>query len=630
MEKDNTKQNMKYFIRKNTIISMCFFSLTLFAQNNKATLDSPYGMCAHISRPALDYYLMKENLEALNNANVSWVRTDFIHEAIRDYKGTFYSPILDSVANYMTSNGKFLLPILDRSFNGYGWEDTLSYNKYVRFCVEHYSPKTNYWEVMNEPDLIRNVDDMPSKYFGLLKNIYPVIKKSNPNAIVLMGSLSWLSDYWLDKINEYQAYNYFDIVNLHSYAAPEANISMFKRLSDSMSKNKWNRPVWMTEMGMHTAIDTITNESFYSEALPQALEKLNISRDCKVAIIRDYYYGYHALSSDEVERYCGEYKEVKYIALDELNAIDVVDVPVLFASSQEMFPYQFWNNIVDYVRRGGTLVLAYSMPFYYNLKQDGTFQQVGIANYRDIHMSVMLWWSSIARKMNVPEKPIWAHEVGDFSLPRYKKIQKKLSARYLTTDNLKQGDQFISMLEAGNEDYSGSLVGIYKLDSDLKGNIIVSMRQDLPRYVNKEKEQARRVAREHIIAFSMGVDKVFWYNLRALERNSFYSEDNYGLLHSDFSPKPAYIAYKTMTQMLPDGSTRPSLDVIKDCYISSWLRPDGVKVCGIWTTGASRYVGDLVGEYEYAVDYMGNVMPYSGDKEIVSNGITYFVSGGTK
>lgn len=86
------------------------------------------------------------------------------------------------------------------------------------------------------------------------------------------------------------------------------------------------------------------------------------------------------------------------------------------------------------------------------------------------------------------------------------------------------------------------------------------------RYVNKEMEQARRVARIYLISFAYGVDKVFWYKFRSYEKDPYYTEDNFGIVHSDLTPKPAYYAYKTMTTLCPSGSTRPVLEVSGDIY----------------------------------------------------------------
>lgn len=626
---NNTGQIMQYIIRNIFFTLSMILPTLLYAQdktvNGEDILTEPYGMCAHISRESLDYGNMKNIIDALNG--IDWIRTDFDRYAIEENNGQYSSSILDSVVNYVASRGKKLLPIFDRKYKGYGWEDTLAYKNYVRFCVDHFKNKVSHWEVMNEPEWISTEKDLPDKYYKCLESVYNLIKQISPESTVMAGSLTLLSDIWLNKICEYQAYNYFDVVNVHSYLEPEINSVIFKRLNDNMTNNNWRRPIWMTEMGVHTAKDTLTNGSFFTEVLPQALAKVNISDTSAVAVICDYDYGYSALTDDEVDEYCAGYGSVSRVSFRELALLDPIKIPLLFASSQESFPYQYWNDIVNYVRRGGTIVLARGMPFYYNLQIDGTPQQVGVRFYKDLHISSMLWWSEDAKNKNVPEKPSWAREVGGFLLPKYKHIQPTLSARYLTTDNLKEGDEFISMLEAGNDGYRGSLVGIYKLNSDLKGNIVVSMRQDLPRYVNKEKEQARRVARMLLISFASGVDKVFWYNMRSFENNEYYSEDNYGLVHADFSPKPAYDAYKTIVKMLPSGATRPRMEVLNGTYKCSWKRPDGTSVIALWRPSDERYIQLDVDENSEVYNYMGDVIEYpKNGKYVVNGGVIYICS----
>jgi len=59
--------------------------------------------------------------------------------------------------------------------------------------------------------------------------------------------------------------------------------------------------------------------------------------------------------------------------------------------------------------------------------------------------------------------------------------------------------------------------------------------------------------------------KVFWYDLRNDGTDPHNFEANIGIMYKDFSPKPAYIAYSTMTRTLKGMK-----------FISSLQMPEGV------------------------------------------------------
>lgn len=136
--------------------------------------------------------------------------------------------------------------------------------------------------------------------------------------------------------------------------------------------------------------------------------------------------------------------------------------------------------------------------------------------------------------------------------------------------------------------------------------IHTALDRDLNKPQFSEEEQARRIPRTHLIAFAYGIDKVFVYNLKSTERDKYDPEDNFGILHSDLTPKPAYYSYKQLIKMLPCGSTRPKLRINNDTYICEWVRPDKVKVHAIWKTGSEKnvsfkaeghfFIEDLYGE----------------------------------
>ena len=219
-----------------------------------------------------------------------------------------------------------------------------------------------------------------------------------------------------------------------------------------------------------------------------------------------------------------------------------------------------------------------------------------------LHLGFVYWWGDEAKKRGMPEIPTWTDAAQGVDLQYRWMFSPSSSARYLSAANLRTGDEFIPLILAGTEDVHEPVAAVYKLRSDLKGNIIIQTRIDSP--VRNEKIQAQRVARAFIISFAYGLDRVFWYHLRAFEKNPADWESYYGIVHKDFSPKPAFHAYETLARMLPEGSTRPE------------LRTDGCKYHATWETPAKRRITALwsmIPGEEYAVkpektevyDYLG-------------------------
>jgi len=101
--------------------------------------------------------------------------------------------------------------------------------------------------------------------------------------------------------------------------------------------------------------------------------------------------------------------------------------------------------------------------------------------------------------------------------------------------------------------------------------------------VADEYVQAQRLPRLYLMAFSYGVDKVFWYDLRSPEIDATDKEDYFGITHSDLSPKPAYVAYKALTKFCPEHSIRPVLNIRDNIYSASWVLSKNKKMMALWT-----------------------------------------------
>lgn len=132
--------------------------------------------------------------------------------------------------------------------------------------------------------------------------------------------------------------------------------------------------------------------------------------------------------------------------------------------------------------------------------------------------------------------------------------------------------------------------------------------------VDPEK-QAQYAVRSHIVALSAGsVDKIYWYRFKNPGYDPDISEQNYGLLNADLSPKPSYVAYRVMVSKLTGLNYTGRLNLGEP--LRGYVFGDGkrsVKV--LWSTGAQKVIElPVTAEAVSVTDMMGNTEQLQADK----------------
>ncbi len=140
-----------------------------------------------------------------------------------------------------------------------------------------------------------------------------------------------------------------------------------------------------------------------------------------------------------------------------------------------------------------------------------------------------------------------------------------------------------------------------------------------------EQLQANRLPRIFLISFACGIDKVFWYKSRSRELNPKDKEDFFGLWHKDYTPKPAFYAYKTLVRMCPDKSTRPQLERNEKIYMATWKRPDGKKVWALWTSKSNEKIEINIKGEHIVYNMKGDEIHQEDNKFTIKPSVTYIV-----
>ena len=608
--------------------------ITVWGQNIKpyfigsSTLKNPYGMCAHFTFGGVlwDKGTMQEQSLLLKNLGCNVVRCDVLDDAVNQNNNAS----LDQVLTTLEKNDLDFLGIAyDFRLSGKQWNSTdRRYDQFVNTIQDNYISKLHYLEFHNEVNFSK-LPELGRHYTDDLKQLYALKKKNKDFRLVFSGIADIRYDF-LDSTMQNKAYRYFDIMNFHTYRVPEDIPSVMKMIHDNMIKYHWNKPVWMTECGMQTARDTSnnTNQDFFTKVVPVALKKTGyVMKGLKIGVINDVAKSYCVLNEEEVRDYITNLGATPiYVTLQQLTSLNPKDIPVLVVTSGESFYSEYFPAILNYVRNGGTIILSYGAPFYYDTSNGN--KGVGKFYAEQLHIGQIYWWEDAAKKISAPEIPTYHIANSSFGVNyAYGFANDGVhNARYLTDSFLKGKDKMIPISYAGNDKYHGVVAGLYQLNSDLKGNIIIQTRVGTSRIEDKEDEQARRVARIHLIAFAYGVDKVFWYKFRSNEQNLYYGEDNFGMVHKDLSPKPAYYAYKTLVAMCPNGSCRPVLQIKDGIYEAEWNKPDGVHVKALWCKQGFSYIDINRETGQKFYSYLGKKLDLSNGKFKVSTGVVYIVT----
>lgn len=589
-------------------------------------LNDPYGICSHVSRTGIwDWPFAQRNFSRMNDAGISWVRTDWDWYTVEPEKGKWNFEQFDRLAELAQRKGINILPILASP----AWAGAEvksgrydSWRNYVRTVVGRYGRQFRYWEVWNEPNYTAFLTP-GGKYVPLLKASYEEIKKTDPSVQVLHAAACGIDLKYIEESFKAGSGNCFDVMNLHPYnwnTTPERMLLPdLDKLKALMEKYKLSdKPIWITETGWSTFP---VASDFWLKQLPAALSHLGIDPEkSAIALVSDPDEGVNGFAVNSAEAHFPYFGSSKKITLRQIRELDVKRYPVLVPAVRWEFPSQYMPDLVSYVKRGGTLVLPCGQPFRYDVQPDGRGGFRKLPADRKWLEALHIDWTGTGKLTYCRTAPQF---IGKFDCkPGPENV-------LLTGRSLKPGDRFIPMTEAGNDKLSGARSAIYRLDSDLKGNLIINLDWlPIPQSVTEE-TQAQFLPRAFLIAFSRGVERFFWYSLRSRGLKENDRESHFGICRSNLKPKPAYDAYRTLTRLCPSGSTVPRLSRKDGVWIADWKRPDGTGVLAVWTEFGSRKIRlHTAGKVSDAVDYLGKKLALPQDEFTATPGIVYFSGAG--
>lgn len=150
--------------------------------------------------------------------------------------------------------------------------DIEKFSEYVSWVVKRYKGKIKYYEIWNEWLLGTGVPDKKSKrpgdaiYLELIKTASHIIRKEDPSAIIITGSINPLKPIdrnWMYGLVNKGLLNYVDGLSIHPYSfqfknnyiqSPEGNISQLDLFESALKSITGKEiPLYITEVGYPTS-----------------------------------------------------------------------------------------------------------------------------------------------------------------------------------------------------------------------------------------------------------------------------------------------------------------------------------------------------------------------------------------
>lgn len=609
-------------IKTQTIVAVTALAAALLSGAAESE-QSPYGVCAHLAREEFKEH--QSSMRLMQQAGIRWARADFSWSTVQPSEDIWDFKRFDAILASAPQHGIQILPILNYNnrFADPAWRHLDKWERYVRALAERYQERIPVWEVWNEQNL-QNFwkDPNPENYLPLLKRSYETIKAVNPDLKVAVGGYAGIPFDYIEKLYELGGGRYFDIMNVHPYShprPPEENLAeRLAQLRELMRKHgDADKPVWITEIGWPTPEVMGADRGLIRAALATLLPKKPIYR---AICIRDPAGGSEGwLTADRIAPRLPENCSIQILDFDAVApTLDNYPIDIVMLPPGENFHLEGVDRLVRYVREGGVVVALDKMPLWYGYTRDadGLWRRSNKSAYHTLRIQPEAWWNN---KGVIPEEMEVRYAGPATELPDHP--AKIVADRFLQPHNFKEGDRFIPLLQGKTETYTGTAAAIYDFNSDWKGALVVSTLAEGGSHAVDFHGQSQMLPRAQIIARRCGVERIFWYEFQAPEYDPVDKESHFGIVRKDFSEKPAYAAYRTLTEQLPPGSAFIEKEwhrADKSLYYPQWRLPGGSPAGALWAYGAPGiYRVAFSGTPEFRTNSGQPLTPPSSDGSVI-------------
>ena len=554
----------------------------------------PYGVCAHVTRGERRPDLLAGTAKALESAGIRSVRSDFDRWTMRKEDGGWDFSAYDAVIADLERHGLTLLPILYGPSN-YPF-DLNKYQDFIRMIVRRYGrrlPVVEIWNEANDPQSFPKGD--ARKYAEMLKAAYEAVKSVDPGVRVAYTGAFGVPLDWIRQTFEAGATNAFDVMNVHPYShpkCPEGRMDLnLEKLRDLMGEyGVGDRPVWITEIGWPTHFQPVPDALVLQAGLRVARPEQRSWRIVMAELQAEGDVTNQAAARALQDMLPSGSSVVACSQADCIRALAGAAADAVVYPFNETFPADTLDAVCTFVKKGGVFVEFGGAPCFNGFRGAEPVRglQGGAALARlpfDYHAfwdkpegaypaQVQMHATPTARAAGLADRPVGWRAV-----------------RYLVPRGLGLQADWIPLLSARGPK-GDELVGaaVMRFREEWKGAaILCSLLPDVGAV--SEETQARYFVRALGLALAEGVEAFYPYLLRSTEEALDRSGYHFGLMHADFTPKPAYAAYATFVRQRPSGSVQTTgvwHDATRQTFYPQWTRPDGTAAGMVWKLGENE------------------------------------------
>lgn len=556
---------------------------------------NPYGVVTDATRS--EYEMHKDVLVMTRCGGMGYMRVDWDWRVCQPTSGAAFDfSKYDRLVASAEKRGVTILPIVYGApkWADPAWQHIDEYASFVSATVSHYGmriPVIEIWNEQNIPGFWRDPD--PKRYVQLLRAAYKAAKSANPNVRVAMGGLAGWGLTFLESLYKEGLKDCCDIVNVHPYAypyAPEGSYrDGFRKLHELMSKyGDADKPVWFTEVGWPTHDVNITGPGNFVPAAFKVARPEKVSWNVLyAACLPDDQSPDQAMASTLEEQLPAGSKVLVVSPRETIARLAEGGWDAVVYPPDESYPVDTLEAVYAFVRDGGTLVDLGGMPLWGGYRAgvkhgfDGNWER-----FARFHIGLDSFWLPGSELPKGEERlKVYATEAG-LSAGVKQEPTGFTCGHFFTSKALKGNDRMVPLVSGRNPLNGKEIVSVcvYLFDSELKGRVVVGGISGLGSALQvTEKMQAQNTVRAMAISFAEGLEAYFTYCLRAYERDRFYSEDHFGIIHANLVPKTAWLAVKNFSLMRPPGSVNYSGDWWSDNLCrTEWRCPDGIDAGMVW------------------------------------------------
>ena len=276
--------------------------------------------------------------------------------------------------------------------------------------------------------------------------------------------------------------------------------------------------------------------------------------------------------------------EIVPVTPERLARLNPAELPVVIGSEHVTIEGAYKQPMLDYVKKGGILLAFGDVPLY-NVREknkQGNWTTRGAA--AELHPAFRIGYQAWWTKPGLPKQTTRVRTLPAGKEAGIAELKNVYVTRFLTAENLKKGDSCTSLVEAldGNGNPAGDGMALYTF-KDRKGAVLGCTLQFAGGFT--EAEQARLLQTLYLSYLAAGVDRLYFYDFHNDGLSSAERENNFGIVRWNYQPKPAYHAYKAMTEAL--GRAPKFLERLPDLPdgVQALLfeRAEGGKVLAVWT-----------------------------------------------